>query len=92
MAKFVVVGHSHQSTRHALSKKVAIVVIHKVARLFICLFQVLVVVYTTNLVQLIALYLPAGPPQLVILAAYDATRFQPIVVFVMKNVAMNHSM
>lgn len=65
-------------------------VMHGVTRLFVCLFPVLVVVYKANLVQLITPHLPAGLPQFVVFIIYDATRCQPIVVFLLKNVAINY--
>ncbi len=74
-----------------MSRKIAVVVVHGVACLFVRL-QVLVVVYAANLLQLIGHRLPAGPPQLFVLAVYDAARFPPTVVFLLKNVATNHCM
>ncbi len=71
MAKFVDVGHSYRSTRCAVSRKVAGVVMHRVTYPFILFFQVLVVVYAANLLQLIAFPLSAGQLQFLVLAAYD---------------------
>lgn len=84
-AKSVDVGHLHLST----SRKVAVEVMHEVARPFVRLSQVLVVV---NAAKSIALHLLAGPPQLVVLATYDAARFQPIVGFLLQNEVMDHCM
>ncbi len=73
-AKFVDIGYSQRSNGCAVSRKVAVVVMHGVACPFVRL-QVLVLVYAANLLQLIGPCLPAGPPQLPVLAVYDHTRF-----------------
>ncbi len=72
-----------------MSRKVAVAVVHRIARPFVRL-QVLVVIYVANLLQLIGPRFPASAPQLLVLAMYDAAWFQPIIVFLLKNVATNH--
>lgn len=83
------IGRLHEFTECAVSRKVAVVVMHGVACQFVCL-KVLVVMYTANLLKLIGLFLPASLPQLFVHAIYNGARFQPIVIFFLKNVAMNH--
>lgn len=54
-----------------MSKKIVVVVIYRVARPFVYLFQVLVVVYAANLLKLIAPCLPTGLLQFLVLAVYN---------------------
>lgn len=90
MAKFVYVRHLYQLTGCAVSRKVAAVVVHGVACLFVYFFQVRILVYAVNWVQLIALCLLVGALQLLILTMYNVAWFKPIVIFILKNVGMNH--
>lgn len=89
-AKFVDIRYSHWLTRFAVSRKVAVVVEYRLARPFVHFFQVLVIVSAASSLQLIAPCLPIGSPQLLVLVAYDAAHFQLIVVFLLKNVTINH--